>query len=212
MAKSLVIKCDNCHKKYRIFRKDFDRVNTHCCCRKCAYDFKVKNNNAQGRKKSKISICETCGKKYSHYPYEKRRYCSKKCHYVKKKVSSKCFVCKKDILKVKSNHKRNEIDYCSRCCYNNRKKDGLKRIKRHTSYFMQLIEKGCECGVKEYYLLQIHHKDGDKGNNNRDNFEVVCANCHIKRHLKLNKNGQLVYHTKTLTSSQIIKLINNGKK
>ncbi len=123
-------------------------------------------------------------------------------------VNINCETCGKSISKyVRRDRKRNNHNYCNRDCYNARRKEGLKRIKRHTTYFTDLVVKGCECGVTEYYLLQIHHKDGDTNNNHPDNLEVVCANCHIKRHLKINKDGKLVYHRKTLTSPEIFNLL-----
>ena len=30
----------------------------------------------------------------------------------------------------------------------------------------------------------VHHVDGNRDNNVTNNLEVVCHNCHIKRHLK----------------------------
>jgi len=53
------------------------------------------------------------------------------------------------------------------------------------------------CGIDRFYLLQIHHIDGNNGNNDAENLEIVCANCHIKRHLKKRKkDGRFVYHPK----------------
>lgn len=52
----------------------------------------------------------------------------------------------------------------------------------------KLIDKGykerrCEkCGITEWLEnpipLELHHKDGDKNNNNLDNIEILCPNCH----------------------------------
>lgn len=159
------------------------------------------------RKKNKIDKCLNCHIDFYHYSWDEQKYCSTKCHYDKKKIKVNCNSCGKELLKCKSNFDRNEEHYCDRNCYNTRNSKDLKKIKRHTSYFTELVEKGCECGVKDFYLLQIHHKDGNPENNNLENHEVVCANCHIKRHLKLNKKGKLIYHTKTLTSPEILKLL-----
>lgn len=44
----------------------------------------------------------------------------------------------------------------------------------------------CEsCGVdlsKHTYLLHVHHRDHDKGNNRASNLLVVCALCHAEYH------------------------------
>lgn len=162
------------------------------------------------RKKSKVSNCLFCNKNFNHYSWDKQKYCSKECFYKKTKLLrplSNCNVCNKEFRYSYTQKKRNIFNYCSRECYNNRRKEDLKKVKRHTNYFIELVQNGCSCGIKDYYLLQIHHKDGNTNNNDRLNHEVVCANCHIKRHLKLNKKGKLVYHTKTLTSPEIFILL-----
>ena len=44
------------------------------------------------------------------------------------------------------------------------------------------------CGGKEN--LQVHHNDGDKTHNDRDNLECLCNVCHLKFH---NKEFVLAY-------------------
>ena len=52
------------------------------------------------------------------------------------------------------------------------------------------IKLGCiDCSNKTEYILTVHHKDGIRQNNKKENLEVVCSNCHIKRHLYKNENG-----------------------
>lgn len=161
-------------------------------------------------RKTKKDVCKYCNNDFYHYTFDTQEFCSKECYYNSVRLLRpivNCDVCNKEFQTRYGQKKRNDLNFCSRECYNNRKKENLKKLKRHTSFFMKLIEKGCECGIKEYYLLQIHHKDGDTSNNIPENLEVICANCHIRRHLKLNKKGKLVYHTKTLTSKDIEQLI-----
>ena len=43
------------------------------------------------------------------------------------------------------------------------------------------IPKKCEL-CKETKGLQIHHKDVNPKNNNRDNLMALCVKCHIKKH------------------------------
>lgn len=159
------------------------------------------------RRKNKIDSCIRCGKEFSHYSYDNQQYCSKECYYTKDKVECECLTCGKKTLKPKSIVDRNEDNYCSRECYNLRRKEDLKRLKRHTKYYDELLEKSkCACGVEETYLLQIHHKDGNNTNNDESNLEVVCANCHVKRHLKKrNKDGKWVYHPLSLTDRSLLK-------
>lgn len=160
------------------------------------------------RKKNKIDNCKYCLKQFEHYTFDTQEYCSKQCFYNSirdKRPKHNCTTCGDEIKITKYRETRNNEYYCSRKCYNTRKKDNLKKLKRHTEYFNTLLENStCECGVYEKYLLQIHHKDGNTLNNNQSNLEVVCANCHIRRHLKRNGKGELVYHTKSLTQLELV--------
>lgn len=41
----------------------------------------------------------------------------------------------------------------------------------------------CErCGYAMREILQIHHKDGNHHNNNVENLELICPNCHFEKH------------------------------
>ncbi|SRR5260221_730614 len=123
-----------------------------------------------------------------------------------KSVKLNCEVCGKEIEKYTRDIKRNKLFYCSRDCYNTRRKENLTRLKRSTKYYDDLLNNtSCECGEDKKYLLQIHHMDGNHNNNSPENLEIVCGNCHIKRHLKLLKNGQYVYHPRSLTDRSLIK-------
>lgn len=123
------------------------------------------------------------------------------------RILCNCIICDKEIEKYQRDIDRNTLHYCSRECYNNRNKGKLKKIKRHTKYYDNLLSHSiCTCGVSSFYLLQIHHIDGNNKNNIPENLEVVCSNCHIKRHLKKrNKDGKLVYSPKTLTDRNLLK-------
>lgn len=116
-----------------------------------------------------------------------------------------CKTCGKDITKYSRDLKRNENNYCSRECYDSRRKENLKRLKRSTKFYQELLETTpCKCGVSDVYLLQIHHIDGNHNNNYPENLEIVCANCHVKRHLKYDESGKLVYHPKSLTDRSLL--------
>ena len=158
------------------------------------------------RIKNKKDKCLRCGGEFSHYSWDNQRFCSIKCINHKEKFECKCEVCGKITSRHKSNFDRNKHFYCSRECFDLRRTENLKHIKRHTKYYKDLISKSsCEdCGENKYYLLHIHHKDGNDLNNDPDNLEIVCSNCHIKRHLKYNKNGELVYHPSSLTDRSLI--------
>jgi hypothetical protein len=157
------------------------------------------------REKNKVDNCLHCGVEFLHYSWDTQKYCSKICVNIKEKVEVSCVVCNTLILKSKSNVERNDKNYCSRKCYNFR--NGLhKKLKRNTAFYKELLKVStCNCGEKTLFLLQIHHIDGNNRNNKKDNLEVVCANCHIKRHLTQNKNGVWIYNPKVLTDRSFLK-------
>ena len=160
------------------------------------------------RKKNKIDNCKYCKKEFDHYTWDTQIFCCKKCSDNHRKVKVHCDVCNKELLKAKSQVDRNKLNYCSRKCYEIRRKEGLTRIKRGTEYFSNLLtNSSCTCGETHTFLLQIHHIDSNPQNNKETNLEIVCANCHIKRHLKQNKDGTFIYNTKYLTNKELLKLL-----
>ncbi|MDD3531197.1 MAG: HNH endonuclease [Candidatus Pacebacteria bacterium] len=41
----------------------------------------------------------------------------------------------------------------------------------------------CErCGYDKKEIINVHHKDWNHGNNNLDNLELLCPNCHAEEH------------------------------
>ena len=153
------------------------------------------------RKKNTKTPCANCGIIFEHFSWDGRKYCSKKCHYNKLKVTSTCMWCGRDFLVHRSRYKRSKGRmFCSRECYNEDNYTNTKKIKRSTKFIQDLLTKSmCECGVSKKYLLEIHHIDGNNSNNAKENMEIVCGNCHMKRHMKKNKLDEWIYHPKSLT-------------
>lgn len=137
-----------------------------------------------------------------------QRFCSRQCYFLTKKVPVICVVCNQHFRVSPSMTRRNKKHYCSRKCYYLRSEPN--KIKRHTAFYDRLLNSStCECGISAFYLLQIHHIDGNENNNKFENLEVLCANCHIKRHLKRrNKDGMWVYSPKqSLTPRELLPFV-----
>ena len=69
-------------------------------------------------------------------------------------------------------------------------------------------EKRCErCGITDWMgmpiTLQLHHKDGNHRNNQLDNLEILCPNCHTQTDTYGAKNIKKTKTIKTKTSSFI---------
>jgi len=51
--------------------------------------------------------------------------------------------------------------------------------KRALAYYGQ---KCGRCGIEDIRVLLVHHKDRNRKNNEIENFEILCRNCHILEH------------------------------
>lgn len=156
--------------------------------------------------------CLFCKAEFTKKPSLNQVYCSRLCADEAKKAKRVEVICSTCGGKYNIPKCRNIFNkyYCSRDCADHKRSDNNLKIDRSKNFYKRLIKESiCKCGVHEDYLLQIHHKDGNKRNQSLDNLEVVCANCHIKRHLTFKKDGELGYNTKILTSKEILEILNN---
>ncbi|HEY4490257.1 MAG TPA: HNH endonuclease signature motif containing protein [Candidatus Paceibacterota bacterium] len=162
-------------------------------------------------KRNPNTKCLICGKEIYKRPSEiksnnGRVYCSQICYGISCRNEKPCVVCGKPIL-ARLNKKS-----CSRSCANihragikykiNRPRD---KVKSYQSLKIRLLrERGtkCErCGYAKFEILQIHHKNRNKIDNNLENLELICPNCHYEEHF-LEKSW--------LTKLELEKLINNS--
>ncbi len=115
-------------------------------------------------------------------------FCSVKCYGKSTRKEIPCSVCGKLILSG-LNKKT-----CSRSCANihragiSYKNNSPKSIvKSQQSIKIRLLEKigrKCErCNYDKYQILEIHHKDRNRANNNLENLLLLCPNCHAEEHL-----------------------------
>lgn len=121
--------------------------------------------------------CLNCGEEYILYLSHNAKFCSNKCQ-----------------------HEYQYKEYIKK--WKNGETDGTTNIyslSRHIrKYMMEKAGHKCEkCGWGEINQntgkspLQIHHKDGDCTNNQEENLEVLCPNCHslTENYGSLNKNA-----------------------
>ena len=140
------------------------------------------------------TTCKVCGKSIYRRPCEIARnqrgfFCNQVCYGKSQRKEVPCFVCDKLILSG-----ANKIT-CSRACanknrtgitYKNRKrplKDKVKTYREQKKRIMKSRGEHCErCNYDIYQILQIHHIDRNRENNNFTNLELLCPNCHAKEH------------------------------
>jgi hypothetical protein len=143
-------------------------------------------------KRKPNTTCALCAKPIYKRPStiqnnEKRVFCSMACYGVSCRKENPCVVCGTQILASKNKKT------CSRSCANkhragltyktNKRKD---KVKSQQALKMRLLEvrgKKCErCDYNKYEILQVHHQDRDRNNNNLSNLALICPNCHTEEH------------------------------
>ena len=114
-------------------------------------------------------------------------FCNQVCYGISLRKEKPCVVCKVPIL-ASANKKT-----CSRGCAN-RYRIGIKykmnrprdKVKSQHALKLRLLDvrgRQCErCSYDKYEILHVHHKDKDRSNNNLDNLELICPNCHYEEH------------------------------
>jgi hypothetical protein len=83
---------------------------------------------------------------------------------------------------------------CSRACAN-KYRTGIKyklgrpsksKVKSQQLLKLRLLkirgEKCEKCDYSKYEILQVHHKDRNRNNNELNNLALICPNCHYEEH------------------------------
>ena len=85
---------------------------------------------------------------------------------------------KKTCSRECSNKNRTGIKYGIR-----RPNDKVRNQQIIKDRLMEIRGMKCEsCTYHKYEILHIHHKDRNRENNDFDNLELLCPNCHYERH------------------------------
>ncbi len=136
--------------------------------------------------------CLVCAKPVYRRPLELkqsagRAFCSTICYGIACRKEKPCAICGKAILSSRNSKT------CSRTCSNTyragikykigRPRDKAKLFSDIRKSLSLLRGAKCErCGYDTYEVLQVHHKDRDRSNNQSENLELICPNCHYEEH------------------------------
>lgn len=149
-------------------------------------------------RKGEYRNCQYCQQKFLTRIDRSIRYCSHECNRADRKcgVFIKCAWCQKEFYK-KSCQLRNSksgLYFCRRKCKDEAQRlGGIQQIMpshygTRTSPIciddFNTVERKCACGESRYYLMCVHHIDGNRNNNAESNIEIVCYNCHALRHME----------------------------
>jgi len=138
------------------------------------------------------TACIVCGKRVYKRPFEIKRnngrvFCTLKCYGIANRKEKPCIICKTPIL-AGANKKT-----CSRKCANihrtgikykiNRPRDKVSNYKSLKIRLLKKRGRKCRrCAYDKPEILQVHHVDRNVRNNELDNLELICPNCHAEEH------------------------------
>lgn len=199
-------KCELCGEKIIKYTRKDKIVKHYFCSSKCQYEYRHLNN-------SKEIQCELCGKKIirrnSHIKNKKKLFCSRKCKNIWKnenttKIQLNCCQCNKQFSNYQYRVNANKFNFCSRKCYQEWKLENkFVYYKNYRFQAFQYFDKKCEiCGFDKIKgILEVHHIDKNRKNNEKSNLIILCPNCHaiITRKLGEILNRKLKYFKKELT-------------
>ena len=147
---------------------------------------------AEVYKRNPNTICTVCGKPIYKRPSQIKNsggkvFCTMGCYGISCRKEIPCVICQKPILSG-LNRKT-----CSRSCSNrhrigiqykmNRPRDKARSQQALKLKLLRIRGKTCSrCIYGKYEILQVHHKDRDRNNNNLENLELICPNCHCEEH------------------------------
>lgn len=146
---------------------------------------------AESHKRNPNTKCSICSIPIYRRPAEIERgrvFCSLECYGVANRIETPCVVCGA-LIQAHENKKT-----CSRICAN-KHRIGIRyklgrpqkdKVQDQRSIKLRVFaSRGqlCErCGYDKKEILNVHHKDRDRKNNNLSNLELLCPNCHAEEH------------------------------
>ena len=154
-------------------------------CIKHNLEFETKWENVRRDNRAHY-ICPECQKEYRNSKYEEQR------------VEVECAYCHKKMIRPKSdlNASKSGLLFCCR-----EHKDLAQRLEsgqefekmrpEHYGYISEINyreyalrnypNKCLVCGYdEEPKILQVHHRDSNRQNNDLENLTILCPNCHAK--------------------------------
>ncbi len=141
--------------------------------------------------------CSVCSKTFVRQKrFVKEQVCSRACANVAsgKVPCVTCLVCGTTVRKPRSKTASSGLVFCSRKCKESEQRVGGKLELPHYGNYtftyralaLSNLPNYCDvCKFSNPLALEVHHKDRNRANNELNNLQILCANCHTIEH-KLN--------------------------
>ena len=164
----------------------------------------IEKTSGRRRPAGKV-ICLGCNEEFlkSIYHINKtgKHYCSRECYINSTKgLVVKCSYCNKDTYKQKNklNNTKSGHFFCSRECQNKGKTISFGLTEVQPSFYnnginyrdraFRILDNKCSvCGYDVKEVLEVHHKDCDRENNDSTNWDILCPNHHKEYQLGIRK-------------------------
>ena len=183
-------------------------------------------HNARNKKEGNLIKCQVCSKVVYKQKHDvasgKSLFCSRRCantiRVMTEETKEKIRIKNKSWIKnLKENEPLKYMEYCEKQREGSLKsnKDRSKKIKalydakpweklgkdaKRRRVFDEQNYKCTRCGLFEWHekpiTLELEHKDGNHMNDERDNLEALCPNCHSLTDTWRGKNKRLNKHIK----------------
>ncbi|HJZ23482.1 MAG TPA: HNH endonuclease signature motif containing protein [Candidatus Babeliales bacterium] len=160
----IIINCLNCEKECSVDKKEINRGNGKFCSRKCCGEYRTKNTAIP----TPNVVCAYCEMPF-YKNTSKKRNSKSGLHFCSREH--------KDMAQKSGN-------FPSICPSHYGKRTRFDDSKHYRGIVFAVKPKICErCGFdKHEAAIIVHHKDRNRMNDNLDNLEVLCWNCHIIEH------------------------------
>jgi hypothetical protein len=172
--------CNGCGISFQ--KKFFDNRNkTFYCSKDCFLNSK--------RKKVE-KICHVCNISFMPANLQSKESIKSTCPTCREKVEVECPICDKKFTIAKCRLRVRKNVHCSVECKHKSQKKDWNELTRNNLKQRWIYEFGIEnlicnrCGHDKHYNIVIHHKIyvTNGGDNNPDNLEPLCLNCHGTEH------------------------------
>jgi hypothetical protein len=149
--------------------------------------------------------CEVCEDTFyvPKYRLAKRKTCSTQCRtlFLSKKARVSCAWCSEsfEVQAKRVKKSKSGLVFCTRTCKDQAQRaDGLEEIRPlktdiadYRDKALRAKDRACErCDYKEEVkMLDVHHIDGDRENNELENLEILCVWCHALDTRRVDRHG-----------------------
>ena len=172
LRSGILASMSNCLTCDATFKLHYRRggVKQKFCSKACSYQANYETRT-----------CKTCKVQFrANKLIRKGEYCSVECTQ-----RNPCLGCG-ELITGRNKMNGGFRKYCSRKCASIHKATfGEKNyvVKGFAQTYKKFGKICCErCQIENQFVLQVHHKDENKTNNNIENLETICANCHVLEH------------------------------